>query len=379
MAEFLQQYEDNGRLINKFRDENGNEFFEDAGPVQAAPEAVYNSGNAAWDEWARNGFTGHTAEQLSGSPMYGFSPETGHNQIVDYVNSNNAGAQAVAANGAVNVPTATTPGQNTPTNVPPANTPPGQTQPAPTGPSAMERMLADNAARNAANDAAKLAYDNAMLRFRNDELAETLAQNAWKRTFEESSRAWNQGWQEKEAARQQEQWSKQFGLSESAVTGTYNGAPTEQRIGRENNTAMGLLNLGASLKGPSNYLTYLRTLSNTPAGLSSLLNGLKGSSAFSSMQANNPNALYERQSVGTLMRDFQQGAGQTGTDASGVDLPGGAQWNARNFGILRKDPTQLGLLQNLYEEGGRDFGTEYAGFLSSLPRFGGAQSARVRV
>lgn len=195
----------------------------------------------------------------------------------------------------------------------------------------LAKLQADNAARQAANDAAEIAYRNATLAGARDDRAEAHAQQVWANTFAEKQAAFSQ---------QQAQHA----------------------------TALGVLNLNAGLRGPSNYLTYLRTLSNTSGGLKDLVNGLAGQFQLSRQQGNVPGSGYERASVDTLVRDIN--APPAGAaDASGIPLPSGNQWNPRNFGILSQNPTQLGLAQNLYEESGRDWGTELSGYLSSLPKF----------
>jgi hypothetical protein len=238
------------------------------------------------------------------------------------------------------------------------------------------QLLAQQAAANSAAQAAQLAYQNALLKHYSDQDALAAAEFAYKKEYEaklfEVEQAGVTGMYQGQPT-----WSRQ--VQEAGLTGTYNGQPTFAAQQAKNEMAMNLLNQNAQLSGPSNYLTYLRTLSNTPAGLTDIVNSLAGQFNLSNLQSSAPGSTYERQSLNTMVRDLNQAQGQPAADASGVNLPGGSQWNARNFGILSKNPTQLGLLQNLYGESGRDYNTEYSNFLSSLPRYGGPQTARVGV
>lgn len=200
------------------------------------------------------------------------------------------------------------------------------------GPSDYERLLADNAARQAAADAADLAYRQAMLKFNNDQLALTAARDAWAKEYQ----------------------TQTMGLN--------------------------VLQLGAGMRGPANYLQYARTMSNTPGGLKDAVNALAGRYGLSRQQGTIPGSQFQRQTLGTLVNDINGGAAQElGGDLSGVPLPGGSQWNAKNFGVLAQNPTQVGLLQSLYEESGRDWNTELANYQSSLPKYSGANAARIQL
>lgn len=84
-----------------------------------------------------------------------------------------------------------------------------------------------------------------------------------------------------------------------------------------------------------------------------------------------------RPSVGGAPVTATPGAGANPLSASGADIPSGSQWNARNIGILKQNPTQWGLFNNLLSESGRDPATEYAKFLANLPRYGGPSGARM--
>lgn len=220
----------------------------------------------------------------------------------------------------------------------------------------------NRAAVESADQAARLTYLQWQMSTGNDRLAMEKAQQAWSQKFAEESRA------------------QQFGLQEAGVTGYYGGNPTLARQAQEQGTALNLLQLGAGLRGPANYLSYLRTLGNTPQGLKDLVNGLAGQYQFAFSPGQTPGSTFERQSLGTIARDMAGAApagGGMSVDASGAVLPSGDQWNARNFGIIAKNPTQLGLTRNLYEESGRDWNQEYANFLNSLPRYGGPQRAQI--
>ena len=286
------------------------------------------------------------------------------------------------------------------------------------GSDAYSQLLAQQNAAASATQAAQLAYQNAILKHYSDQDALAAAEFAYKQTYEAKIFDY-----------QKEQDAKNFAISEAGLTGTYNGQPTTTEQQRQfanaitaagmtgtyngqpttaeqqrqfanaittagvtgtyngqptfaaqqanNATALSLLGMNAQLSGPSNYLTYLRTLSNTPQGLTDIVNSLAGKFNLSSLQSQVPGSAFERQSAATLARDLND-ASRTGLmDASGAVLPAGSQWNPRNFSILAKNPTQLGLTKNLYQESGRDWNTEYANFLSSLPKFGGPQQGAV--
>ncbi|HXI15865.1 MAG TPA: hypothetical protein VNM48_05795 [Chloroflexota bacterium] len=313
------------------------------------------------------------------------------------------------------------PGGQIQTAAPVAASPAAAAAPAPQrGMSAYEQSLANAASTAAANDAAKIAYQNATLRGTDDDRALREAQQAWSQAFSARQQSFSEGQAAKSAA-----------FTEAGVTGTYNGAPTWQaqqadrsfgegqrqfnenlgvrrdefgrtfgegqrqfnvgasgympdgtatlaRQGQENSTALGVLNMNANMTGPQNYLRYLRTLGNTPQGLTSLVNGLAGKFNLASSQGSAPGSEYERASVSGLVRDLNQ-APQGANDASGAYVPAGNTWNAKNFGILAKNPTQIGLLQGLVNESGRDWNTEYSQFLAGLPKFGGPNAAQLRM
>lgn len=294
-------------------------------PTQAPSESPlqYNQpfADAGWDPRAMS----------SDSQMFGSVGATPPTQ-----------APSISPSGQVTLPPSATPGGGQPQPAPPQ---PGQ--PPRSGPSPYEQLLADNAAKQAGNDAAQIAYQNAILQGQRDDRAQAIAQQAWANAF---------------AEKQQEYRAQQDVL-------------TNQRANDQ--LGLNVLNLNAGLRGPSNYLTYLRTLSNTPAGLTDLVNGLAGRFQMSRQQSSAPGAQYERASVDTLTRDLNDARGGQPNDLSGMPLPAGGQWNANNFNVLSKNPTQLGLTQNLYEESGRDWNTEIANYLGSLPRFSGPRRASV--
>lgn len=367
--EWVQQYEDGGRLINKYVDtDTGQEHFEDAGPVQqAAPppndgygptqqvsEADYMQAHQGFNPYASNataaGIPSAYVTPPQSNPYRPDAPgnptgptvgpggqvQTGENWVYD-VDAEGYEVRRDPSRGIPNQRTGRMVGRQN-----------AQVSGTPTDASEAEYWQ-NRAKMEQADQASNLVYRDWMMRTGNDKLA-----------FEKATQAWNQ----KMAERQQDFSEQQAGRQEQA---------------RQDQTGLAVLGMNANLRGPSNYLSYLRTLSNTPRGLSDAVAGLAGRFNLSSQQSSVPGATYERQSVATIARDLgQAAAGAPGAnDASGVDLPGGNQWNARNFGILARNPTQLGLLQNLYEESGRDWQTEYGQFLSSLPRFGGARGAQL--
>lgn len=251
------------------------------------------------------------------------------------------------------------------------------------GPNASQAALDDYyrqiAATQAATQAADAAYKAALIQHGNDQLA-----------FDKAKQAYQETYNQKLLDIQQEQAGKQFGLAEAGVTGTYQGAPTLAAQTAHDQTALNLLQLGSQLRGPSNYFQYAQTLGNTPNGMRDLINGLAGRYQFASSPGATPGSQYEAASVGTLARDAAAGAPTSGVLAPGQvraggvggipqtppALPAGNQWNARNFGIIAKNPTQLGLLQSAYDASGQDFGTAYSDFLASLPKYGFSGKAR---
>ncbi|HXI17768.1 MAG TPA: hypothetical protein VNM48_15510, partial [Chloroflexota bacterium] len=266
------------------------------------------------------------------------------------------------------------------------------------GMSAYEQSLADAAATAAAGDAAKIAYQNAVLRGADDDRALRAAQQAWSQTFTEKQSTQAQDYQGKQfqfqqeqAAQAQAQQARQFQFQQEQNTqaqaqqARQNQFQQEQEANRvtqgNNQTALGVLNMNAGMAGkPSSYLSYLKTLGNTPQGLTSLVNGLAGRFNLASSQGSAPGSTYEPMSVATLMRDMNTTpAGGVPLDATNAVLPAGNQWNAKTVGILQKSPTQWGMLEGLYGQTGRDFQEEYAGFLSSLPKWGGPSRATIRV
>ncbi|MCR4375907.1 MAG: hypothetical protein NUW22_13770 [Acidobacteria bacterium] len=164
---------------------------------------------------------------------------------------------------------------------------------------------------------------------------------------------------------------------------------TFQREQEQNKVLLGLTGVGAQLRGPANYLQYLRTLNGTPQGLRDLVNAAAGRYQMSRFGAAPAGAAYAPATIDTLLRDVQSGgasglaelgaaAGGPGTATAGA-LPSGSQWDARNYGIWSKSPTQSGLLQSTYDASGRSFDEELASFFRSLPAYGGAAGGRYAV
>lgn len=202
---------------------------------------------------------------------------------------------------------------------------------------------AEDVRRAKAAEEAKRVYDAWYMRYQDDQLAFAKAQQAYRQQYDADLLAFER-----------------------------------QKAGDQ--TALSVLNLGASLRGPQNYLSYLRTFGGLTGGLKDVVNSLAGRFQLSPQQSTVPGATYERASLAGMLRDINAPTAAAGAkDASGAELPSGGQWNAANVRALQANPTAWGLTQNLYDESGRDFNTEYAAFLSSLPRFGGPRSATVRL
>lgn len=67
-----------------------------------------------------------------------------------------------------------------------------------------------------------------------------------------------------------------WAAKQAGITGYFNGAPTLARQGQEEQTALGLANIGKDLSGPADIFKFLRTFAGTPNGMMDLLNATAG-------------------------------------------------------------------------------------------------------
>lgn len=173
-----------------------------------------------------------------------------------------------------------------------------------------------------------------------------------------------------------------FRKAQQKWTETYQQAQLDQaRVSEENRTALGVLNMGSNLRGPQNYLQYLRTFSNTPNGLKDVVNALAGRFQLGGASAAQPDARFQTATVGGLVNDLTRGVGtadQWGLPSAAA-LTSGSTWDPQAYARIKGNPLQYGLLQSVYDDSGRDFQTEEANYLASLPRYGQAATGRYRM
>jgi hypothetical protein len=229
--------------------------------------------------------------------------------------------------------------------------------------SALQDYYATITANAQAEQAARLAYQDWMMRTQDDRLAFEKANEAYRQTFEQAQ------FQYKKA---QDQWALQQSAGfyevdgqrqqtlagvaqEAGLSGYYNGKPTFAREQHQDSTMMGLLGLGANLRGPANYSAYLRTLGSTPQGMRDVVNAAAGRYQMPGTSGATPGATYDPATVQSLLKDVTTGGAsqqQEWSQALSGGLPAANQLNLRNYGLM--SPSQKAMLLSAYEGSGQD-------------------------
>lgn len=240
----------------------------------------------------------------------------------------------------------------------PGGAPGGQPGGAPGGAGSAESAFASAAAGQAAQQAENNAiaaaqqralqvYYEGQVRGEDERLAFDKAIQAYTETYNAEKLKFEQ---QREQQRILEA-AQQFGLTEAGVTGTYQGAPTEARLAREQTGALGLLNQAATLRGPANAFQALRTFGNTPQGLVDVVNAVAGrynlpTAAGLTGQGSAPATL---QSLIAGLQPANIAADQAAAASATRGLPAPNQFNLANWSRLL--PSQQQVVAGAYEAG----------------------------
>jgi hypothetical protein len=301
------------------------------------------------------------------------------------------------------------------------------------GGNSMQDALASIAASNAADQAARLAYQEWQMRTGDEQLAQQKAAQAWQQTYQQASlmgtlggqqtlagsaQQWQQQYQQAQldfqkeqaalaqrlaeagllgtyqgqqtmAAKQQEFAQKmaqmQAAMSEAGLTGTYNGQQTQQaqqqawnqgfqqqQLGQQG--ALSLLQLQSQLQGPRDWAKYWQLGASAPEGLKSALGSLAGQYNFAPGAQGTPGAA----TLQSRTQDLLAPGGAAGTDGAAAgagQAPNPWQFNLQNWS--RMNPSmQQGVLGGL--EAGGLYGPDVEALLKqAAPRYTGPATAQV--
>jgi hypothetical protein len=141
----------------------------------------------------------------------------------------------------------------------------------------------------------------------------------------------------------------QQAISAAGLTGVYNGAPTQQAIAQQNSTALSLMQLQSQLQGPRNWAAYQKTFGATPQGLKDVMGAFQGRYELPTGQGAQNTAQGGSQSVAGLGGDILSGTyGQDGQSGAATMNP--RQADVRNW--ARMMPSQREMILGNYEQNG---------------------------
>lgn len=319
------------------------------------------------------------------------NPQTGRYEYVqspaDYsrfgINSNESNVTVVPnAAGLAGSAPGGAPAGGQPGGAPGAPSAPGGVTPEQTFLGNLAAAGADAQANNfmvaAAQQKALQAYYEGQVKYQNDNLAFQRAQEAFDQEMERLKLEFDR---QKETARVAEAL-RAFGLSEAGITGTYQGAPTEARLKREQEGALSALNLASEQRGPQNYFNYLKTFGNAPAGLIDVINSVAGrynlGTAVGATGQGSPPATL--QGLIESLQPANIAAQQAAVAGATRGLPAPNQIHLQNFGRLL--PSQQQMVIGAYEAGLGPGGNAYTPedvtrlIAQAAPQFVGPTSGR---
>ena len=162
---------------------------------------------------------------------------------------------------------------------------------------------------------------------------------------------------------------QQFGLSEAGVTGQYNGAPTFAARQHQDQTAMNLMQLQSTMRGPRNWDAYQTTFNSTPQGFRDVMAGFAGRYALPGAAGANGQAQGGRSTVAGAAQDIMSGTyGNDGQQPQALTNP--YQADLRNWS--RMQPSQREMVLGKYENQGW-YGDDFTNMLNSAaPKYAGA-------
>lgn len=298
----------------------------------------------------------------------------------------------------------------------------------------MQGALASIAASQAADQAARLAYQEWQMRTGDEQLAQAKAAQAWQQTYQSAQltgslngqqtlqgqqQAWQQQYQQAllDFQKQQEETQRQLAeagltgtyqeqqtlaaqqqafnqkmaqlasaMSEAGLTGLYNGQQTqqaqqqawnqgfqEQQLGQQG--ALSLLQLQSQLQGPRDWAKYWQLSASAPEGLRSALGSLAGQYNFAPGAQGTPGAATLQSRTADLLAPGAGGQGATGSAQGQGQAANPWQFNLQNWS--RMSPSmQQGVLGGL--EAGGMYGPDVEALLrQAAPRYTGPATAQV--
>jgi hypothetical protein len=211
----------------------------------------------------------------------------------------------------------------------------------------MTDAIANANAAAAADRAAYWAYQQSLVRDRDQGRALEEARDAWTRAYQTAGLTGQFNGADT-MAMQQQRFTQ--GISEAGVTGTYQGQDTMAKINQQNQAAQALLNLQAQLQGPRNWSAYQRTFGATPQGLKDVMGAFMGRYQLpGSQSATAAGAQGGQQSVAGLGGDILSGTyGQDGE--SGLAAMNPRQADVSNW--ARMAPSAKEMVLGNYEQSG---------------------------
>jgi len=241
------------------------------------------------------------------------------------------------------------------------------------GGSSTTDAIANGNAAEAADKAAYWAYQQALLAQGDKRIALEAARDAWTKTYQEAQTTGmlngeatlaklKQEYDQKVAAagltgtfdgnptlaRLQQEFAQK--VSEAGLTGLWNGQKTQQAIAQENTTAMGLLGLQASLKGPRDWARYQTTFGSTPQGLKDVMGAFQGRYQLPTGTGAQASAQGGQNTVGGLAGDILSGT--YGQQQQGQTQAMGNPRQADLQNWARMQPSQREMVLGQYENEG---------------------------
>jgi hypothetical protein len=270
---------------------------------------------------------------------------------------------------------------------------------------AEQNALASIAARNAADDAARLVYQEWQMRTGDEQLAQQKAQQAWTQTFQQKQQDWMQQYQtagltgqlngQDTLAAEQQAFAQQ--LARAGLTGTYEGAQTQQAQQQawaqrfaeqqaqqqaqqaQNATGLGLLQAQSAVQGPRDWTRYWQMAASAPQGLTSALQSLAGRYGFAPGAQGTPGPATLQSRTQDLLSGGQQGQGGTAGAAAGSDGQAGNAWGWDLQNWQRMSPSMQQGVLGAAEAGGA-YGPDVEALLrQAAPRYTGPAAAGVRL
>ena len=144
------------------------------------------------------------------------------------------------------------------------------------GTGSTEDAIANGNAAEAADRAAYWAYQQSLLRQGDQRIALDEARQAWQKQYEEAQLTGTLNGQQTQDAQQQAFAQQLAREQEARAAQQQTWSQGFQQTGQENQTALGLLGLQATLKGPRDWARYQSTFNSTPGGMRDVMAAFQG-------------------------------------------------------------------------------------------------------